>query len=93
MNKTEKLNLIEGNFSHEEARDILINIFSSKINFHELKNFSSNERVGKDCETAKKRIPELKSEIKRLEQILSEAKEKNKKLIISSEINISLSDE
>ena len=93
MNKTEKLNLIEGNFSDVEAKDILMNIFSSKINFHQLKNFSSQERFGKDDETAKKRIPELKVEIERLKQILSEAKAKNKKLVISSEINISFSND
>ena len=93
MNKTEKLNLIEGNFSDVEAKDILMNIFSSKINFHQLKNFSSQERFGKDDETAKKRIPELKVEIERLKQILSEAKAKNKTLVISSEINISFSND
>ncbi|WP_020604161.1 hypothetical protein [Spirosoma spitsbergense] len=93
MNKIEKLNLIEGNFSKEEAREILMSIFSSKINFHRLKNFSSQERYGKQDETAQKRLPELKKEIEKVLQIVSEAKSKNKRLLITSEIVIQLSDD
>jgi hypothetical protein len=93
MNKTETLNLIEGTFSEAEARDILIGIYSAKINFHQLKNFSSQERFGKDDETAQKRIPKLKKEIEKLKAILSEAQTKNQKLIINSEITISLAND
>jgi hypothetical protein len=93
MNKIEKLNLIEGNFSKEEAREILMSVFSSKINFHRLKNFSSQERYGKQDETAQKRLPELKKEIEKVLQIVSEAKSTNKRLLITSEIVIQLSDD
>ena len=88
MNNIEKLNLIEGNFSNEEAKEILMNIFLTKIHFHEMKNFSSQERFGKDNETAEKRIPELKKELNKVLHIISEAKANNKKLVITSEINI-----
>jgi len=91
MNKLEKLTLIEGVFSQQEAKDILMNVFSAKIKFHELRNFSSNELFDKDDETAQKRIPELKKEIKKLQSILAEAETENKRIIISSEINISFS--
>lgn len=93
MNKIEKLVLLEGNFSHDDAKEILSNIFSSKINFHNVKNWSSQERFGKDDIIAQKRIPALKSEMKKLEHILLEAKTKRKKLVISSEIKISLQEE
>jgi hypothetical protein len=92
MNKTEKLTLIEGVFLHDEAKDILMNIFSAKINFHQVKNFSSQERFGKDDETARKRIPALRDEIEKLQEILLEAKLNNKKLEVRSEINISFTD-
>jgi hypothetical protein len=65
-------------------------MFSSKINFHNIQNWSSQERFGKDDEIAQKRIPALRNEMKKLEEILSEAKAQNKKLVVSSEINISL---
>lgn len=93
MNKTEKLTLIEGVFLHDEAKEILMNIFSAKVNYHQLKNFSSQERFGQDDETARKRIPALRAEMEKLQEILSEAKLNNKKLEVRSEINISLSNE
>jgi hypothetical protein len=93
MEKIETLHLIEGNFSQEEARDILMNIFFAKINFHRLRNLSSQERFGKQDETAKKRIPELEKEIEKLLRVVSEAKSKNKRLILTSEIEIYLSDD
>lgn len=93
MNNFEKLKLIEGKFSDDDAKEILTSIFFSKINFHNIKNWSSNERFGMDDEIAQKRIPELRKEILKLLEILSEAKAKNRRLIITSEINITLVDE
>jgi hypothetical protein len=63
MNKIEKLKLIEGEFSFNEAKDILTSMFNSKINFHKIQNWSSQERFGKDDETAQMKIPLLKNEI------------------------------
>jgi hypothetical protein len=91
MKKVEQLTLIDGNFNDEEAKEILISILTTKIHFHEMKDFSSQERFGIQDETAKKRIPALKKEIEKLLQILSEAKLHNKKLSIDSIINISIS--
>lgn len=93
MTKIENLTLIEGNFSEDEAREIITNIFNSKINFHNIKNWSSQERFGKDDEIALNRVPALNKEIEKLQKILLEAKAKNKRLLISSQINISLFDE
>lgn len=90
MKNKKKLTFIEGDFTYDEAKEILTNIFSSKINFHTMKNWSSQERFGKDDEIAQKRIPALKNEMKKIEGILSEAKAKNKKLVVSSDIKISL---
>ena len=56
MNKIEKLKLIEGEFSFNEAREILTSMFNSKINFHNIQNWSSQERYGKDNETAQKKL-------------------------------------
>jgi hypothetical protein len=90
MNKLEQLNLIEGNFSDEEAKEILMGIFLAKINFHQKKIFSSQVRFGKDDELAIDRIPKLKKEIEKMLQIISEAKLNNKRLLITSQINISV---
>ena len=70
MNKLEQLNLIEGNFSDEEAKEILMGIFLAKINFHEKKIFSSQIRFGKVDEIAINRIPKLKKETEKMLQII-----------------------
>ncbi|GBL35843.1 hypothetical protein EMGBS15_14380 [Filimonas sp.] len=93
MNTIEKLNLIDGEFSHEEAKEILMNIFSTKIHFHKMRNFSSQERFGREDETAIRRIHALEIEIEKVIKVVSEANTLNKKLVITSEINISLADE
>ena len=51
MTTEENISLIEGNFNKQEAREVLLNIFSTKLQFHELRNFSSKERLGKTDET------------------------------------------
>ena len=65
-------------------------LFSSKLNYHQIKNWSSQEKFGKNDAVAQEKIPALRNEMKRFEEILLEAKAKNKKLVVSSEINIKL---
>ena len=93
MKHSETLTIIDGNFTYEDAKEILTEIFSSKINFHKIKNWSSQEQFGKEDEIAQKRIPALIKKKKKLQAILSEAKKFNKQLVISSEINIVLVDQ
>jgi hypothetical protein len=88
----EKFKLIDGQFSTEEAKEILTNIFSEKINFHLMKNFSSQERFGKDDEKATNRIHQLKEELDRLKEFLSKENPDSKTLTLNSEINISISE-
>lgn len=90
MKKNETLTIIEENFTSDEAKDVIMNLFSSKLNYHQIKNWSSQEKFGKNDEIAQEKIPALKNEMKRFEEILLEAKANNKKLVISSEINIEL---
>jgi hypothetical protein len=92
MEVTKKLTLIEGSFTAEEAKEILLNMYSTKINFHEMKNFSSQERFGMEDEIAQMRIPKLKNEIENVLQLVSVADLNKNKLVITSEINISLSE-
>jgi hypothetical protein len=92
MSKENKLTLIEGNFNMEEAEEILMGIFNSKIKFHQHKNFSTNERYGKYCKISVTRIPELKQSIEEVKEILLKAKNVNTEIHISSIVNIKLID-
>ncbi len=69
MEKQEnQFNLLNGTFTRKETKEILVTLFTNKIQFHRLKNFSHEERFGKSDPHAVERIPELK---KTLEEILS----------------------
>lgn len=83
-----KLTLIEGTFTPEEAREILMNAFTSKINFHNIKNMTSLETVGKEDEMAVKRISQLKTELIKVRELLAEAQEKEMNLVIQSTISV-----
>ncbi|MBW4361736.1 hypothetical protein [Flavobacterium taihuense] len=91
MKTTEKIILIDGNFSPTEAKELLMNLFINKINFHEKKNFSSHERYGKEDKTATRRIPELKESVETISQIITEATAQNQKIVITSTVNIHFS--
>ena len=85
--------LIEGTFSDQEAKDILKNFFESKIHFHEMRNFSSEERFGHKDAMAVKRIPELKQASKDILEIVQQAKLGNKRLLINASVRISIVEE
>ena len=85
--------LIEGTFSDQEAKDILKNFFKSKIHFHEMRNFSSEERFGHKDDMAVKRIPELKQASKDILEIVQQAKLGNKRLLINANVQISIVEE
>jgi hypothetical protein len=91
MKVIKELKLIEGNFSPEEAREILMSVFLSKIHFHQNKNLSSEERFGKEDFTALKRIPELQGSMGIISKLIEEAKQNNETFEITSEVKISLS--
>ena len=63
MNKSESITLIDGQFSSDDAFVLLTNLYSSKIKFHQLKNFSSMERFGKEDEMSLERISKLKENL------------------------------
>lgn len=88
MAKKQAFQLIEGEFTPQEAKEVLTNLYNSKINFHKLKNFSSTERFGIPDETAGKRIQALKESLSHISDIIEEAAEQKKHLVIAATINI-----
>ncbi|TKB99293.1 hypothetical protein [Pedobacter cryotolerans] len=90
MNNVQKFKFIDGNFSALESREILKNVFTSKIQFHQIKNFSSQERNGKDDEHSLHRIVELKESIENVVSFLEEARKQGKQLEIKSEIQVTI---
>lgn len=92
MKTKDNLTLIEGKYNLEEAKDILMDLFNSKIKFHQHKNFSSFERFGKEDKNSLKRIDELKESIKIIQNKLSDVKS-NSCIHINSSVNINIMNE
>lgn len=82
-----KFNLLNGTFTGTDTQEILGTLFSDKIRFHSLKNFSHEERLGKPDLHAQERILELK---KTLEDVLNFLKlqDEQKKFEVYADIKI-----
>ena len=92
MEIMKKINLINGQFTSFEAREILMDLCNKNINFNKNQNFSSQIRFGEDDEKALARITILKESVAHISEILAEAKANNKKLKIKSFIEIDYED-
>ena len=83
-----KVTLIDGTFNLAEAKDVLTNMFTMKINFHSQKNVSHVERFGKTDDAALEKVEFLKAEMAKLETIITGATDKNVSLKVTSAIHI-----
>ena len=84
----EKLKLIDGEFSPSEYKEILYTLFLKKIEFHKIKNFSSQIRFGIDDTMSVQKIAELKQSMEKITRLFEEAQKNNHRLIVFSEIQI-----
>ncbi len=84
------IKLIAGEFSPEEAREVLYSLLRSKIEFHCQKDFSSQERFGNPDLDSKKRVAELREAQEEMFAFMQQALEENRKVKLASEIIISL---
>ena len=82
--------LIDGEYTIEEAREILVNLYSNKIKFHDLKIFNSMIRFGKEDTHSKKRIAELKQNLQEITEYLNSLETNNQTISIKSNIEIEL---
>jgi len=80
--------LIKGEFSPAEASEIINEMFSKKINFHEVKSFSQLIRYGAKDEATLQRLNELKLNQQFAKDLIQEAKEAGKSLRVRSTISI-----
>ncbi len=92
MESYQKFKLIEGKFSTKESREILQSIFTSKMKFHQMKNFSSQEHFAKDDLIALERIQQLKESLNEIFKMIEYAQKSGNKLQIKSQIEISMID-
>lgn len=82
--------LIKGEFTPDEALEILVYLFDKKINFHQLKSFSSEIRFGDEDQKSVKRYKELKLSKASMVEFMQSAKEQGRKLKINSNVTIEI---
>ena len=90
IEKTESIKFINGTFKPSEATEILMGVFRNKINLHNLRNWSSEERFGKPEPDSIKRIAELREAQALLERLIKKAEKEAKELVIESTFLVSL---
>jgi len=78
MNDIETIDLIKGTFTPEEAKELLMGLLTGKINFHNLKNWSSKERFGKPDSFSEQKPEYLRKAKEELDTFLAEAKDQQK---------------
>jgi hypothetical protein len=82
------INLIDGEFSPEDAKEILIDLINKKIQFHSLKSHENWERFGQIDDFATSRIKALESARERVISMSKLAFPNDVKLKIKSAIEI-----
>lgn len=73
MNKTETVGLVKGIFTPNEAQEIILDMLISKINFYNLKNWSSRERFGQPEADSEQRLKYLEESRQKVQTLISSA--------------------
>lgn len=80
--------LIEGDFSSQDAKTVLMSVINSKVNFHNLNAFSEFVKNSETCETSKRRISELSKASEDILKLIEESEKKGMKLKINGDISV-----
>jgi hypothetical protein len=85
------IKLVDGTFTANEAREILLALINKKINFHELKSFQSWEKNHQaDLSPFKARISQLEKERKLLQRFIELHEENQTDFEVKGELHISI---
>lgn len=88
MERNHYFDLIKGNFSPEECKEVILGLINYKISFHEKKSFSSEIRTGKPDQASLKRIKELKTIRETLSKHFADAERRGVELSVVSSVSI-----
>ncbi len=86
-----KFKLIDGDFSHIEALEVLLNLISSKIKFHSMEEFGIQIRNGGTADRHEKRIVELTKIRDEIKSLLNDPKCKESQFNILGNVEIHIS--
>lgn len=87
---TTQFELVKGDFSATDAQEILNSLIQSKINFHAVKNFRSEERSGQEDDWCKQRVSALRQNREEINALLQEAAAEGLQVEIQSQITVKI---
>lgn len=90
METNKNFKLIDGVFNSKEAKKIIISLINNKINYHNLEDFSNHIRFNNVMSNSQKRISELQSAQKMIEELVDLAEKNQWKLKIESTVEINI---
>lgn len=82
------INLIMGDYTPMEAKEVLLKVVESKINFHKIRNLSAYVHFGKADADSETRIKELKEAREQIIALVQKAIDDNTLIEIGSTIDI-----
>lgn len=87
------LNLISGNYTPAEAREVLLKLVDIKISFHKIKNLKSQVNCEKPDAVSQARIKELMEVRAQIVSLIEEAVKGNHNVEVESILNVALEGE
>lgn len=93
-NKTQQnIQLVRGEFTMNEASDVILSLLDQKLNFHKAKRFQLWTRnANSNFEAIDKRISELKKEKEIAENFIAVHKDSSTRLKLDAKLEISVMD-
>ncbi|MBB1192574.1 hypothetical protein DNC80_02690 [Flavobacterium sp. SOK18b] len=90
MKKEYQFKLVEGQFEPTEAGKVLFSLINSKINYHNLEQFSNEIRFDQDHLHSKRRKETLQEASDYIKELIKEADAKNMELCVNGVIQIEM---
>jgi hypothetical protein len=88
--KDYQFQLVEGQYTPVEAKKILLGLINSKINFHQLENFSNEIRFSENTDHSKSRIELLTTASENITDLINYSIPNDMEFKIEGTIQISL---
>ena len=87
--QAKQFKFVSGQYSAEEANDLLNHMLKNEMNIQKLKNYMSLVRTEKPCTQSTSNLEGLRNVSTDIEVLINEAKKENRKIVIESTVSIS----
>lgn len=84
----QEFKLIDGQFDPNEALHVLVSLFNSKINYHQLESFSNHIRHGSELSSSENRVKALRDSIEGIKELIKDVGADGKQFKIESTVRI-----